>query len=212
VAEQRVFVTGMGPILAPSSDPQRFRQAHGLGDAPIVVFVGQKYAYKGLSAILSSAPAVWRHRPETWFVFVGPRTNYSRSLFKQVTDRRVIELDAVSLQDKTDAMAACTVLCVPSVQESFGGVYTEAWSLRKPVIGTDIPAVREVVSDGWDGLLVRQEAANIADGLIQLLDNPTLADEMGQRGRGKVEARFSWPRLAALTESVYESVLGRRMA
>src|SRR5664279_1240090 len=85
------------------------------------------YAYKGLAAILSAAPLVWRRRPEARFVFVGPRTNYSLSLFKHLTDRRILELEAVSLQDKTDALGACTVLCVPSSQESFGGVYTEAW-------------------------------------------------------------------------------------
>lgn len=212
VRDERIHVTGMGPILAESSDPDRFRKAQGLGDEPIILFVGQKYAYKGLAAMLAAAALVWRKRPTVRFVFVGPRTAYSWRLFRHVTDARILELDAVCLDDKTDAIAACTVLCVPSAQESFGGVYTEAWSLSKPVIGTDIPAVREVITDGRDGLLVRQEAAPLADCLIQLLDNPSLANEMGQRGREKVEARFSWPRLAALTESVYEQVLGHRAA
>jgi glycosyltransferase involved in cell wall biosynthesis len=207
VAEQRVFVTGMGPVLAQSSDARRFRQAHGLGEAPFVLFVGQKYAYKGLAALLAAAPSVWRQQPEARFVFVGPRTNYSRSLFKHVTDRRILELDAVSLQEKTDALAACTVLCVPSTQESFGGVYTEAWSLGKPVVAADIPAVREVIADGQDGLLVRPEAAALAEALGQLLEHSGIATQMGQRGREKVEARFTWPRLAALTEAVYRRLL-----
>ncbi len=162
--------------------------------------------------MLSAAPLVWRRQPEARFVFVGPRTNYSRHLFRQDMDARIIEIDAIDLQEKTDVIAACNVLCVPSTQESFGGVYTEAWSLGKPVIGTGIPAVREVISDGEDGLLVNQAAAAIADGILQLVDNPTLAAVMGQHGRAKVAARFSWPRLAALTESAYEQVLGRSRA
>jgi glycosyltransferase involved in cell wall biosynthesis len=92
---------------------------------------------------------------------------------------------------------------VPSTQESFGGVYTEAWSLGKPVIGADIPAVREVIAHGEDGLLVPQDAGAIASALTQLLSNTGLREQMGQRGQAKVAARYSWPRLAALTEEVY---------
>ena len=208
VQEQRIFVTGMGPVLAPTSDPTRFRREQHLGEDPLILFLGQKYPYKGLAAMLAAAPAVWRRRPDARFVFVGPRTPYSRRIFRQVSDARILELDAVDLQAKTDALAACSVLCVPSSQESFGGVYTEAWSLGKPVVGAGIPAVREVISDGQDGLLVRQEAGAVADSLLQLLDHPSVAAEMGQRGREKVEARYSWPRLAQLTELAYQQVLG----
>src|SRR5579859_7538070 len=190
VRDERIFVAGMGPVLAPTSDGARFRGKHGLGAAPLV----------------------WRRFPEAHFVFIGPRTSYSRRLFGSQTDSRLVELDAVDVQEKTDALAACTVLCVPSAQESFGGVYTEAWSLGKPVIGCAIPAVCEVISDGWDGVLVRREANAVADALMQILDDETLAAQMGQRGREKVAARFSWPRLAALTEAAYETVLGRRAA
>ena len=207
VDEARVAVTGMGPVLAETWDGARFRQDHGLGAEPIVLFLGQKYVYKGLAALAAAAPVVWRHLPEVRFAFVGPRTNFSRRLFSTLRDARYLELDAVSLQEKTDALAACDMLCVPSTQESFGGVYTEAWSLAKPVVAADIPALREVIADGQDGLLIHPQADAIAEALCQLLEQPALAAEMGRRGREKVEARFSWPRLAAMTEAVYECVL-----
>jgi hypothetical protein len=44
--ERRVFVTGIGPVLAETYDGQRFRAQHGLGDHILVLFLGQKYAYK----------------------------------------------------------------------------------------------------------------------------------------------------------------------
>jgi glycosyltransferase involved in cell wall biosynthesis len=203
VDERRISVTGMGPVLADQTDGQRFREQHTLGADPMVLFLGQKYAYKGLAALLAAAPAVWQAVPEARFVFVGPRTRYSVKLFADQTDKRILELDTLDLQAKTDALAACDVLCVPSTQESFGGVYTEAWSLGKPVIGADIPAVRDVIAHGEDGLLVRQDSGAIADALKELLSNSALREQMGQLGRAKVAARYSWPRLAALTEQVY---------
>jgi glycosyltransferase involved in cell wall biosynthesis len=172
-----------------------------------VLFLGQKYAYKGLAPLLAAAPRVWLRVPEAHFVFVGPRTRYSQHLFGEVREPRVLELPAVDLQTKTDALAACDVLCVPSSQESFGGVYTEAWSLGKPVVAADIPAVREVVADGLDGCLAPPEPAALADRLAELLSNPTQAAALGARGRDKVAARFTWPRLAEQTEQVYRGLL-----
>lgn len=209
VAEARIFVTGVGPILANSGDAPRFREHHGLGDDPLVLFLGQKYAYKGIRVLIAAAQRVWRRFPEVRFAFVGPRTWYSRRLFAGHTDRRIVELDAVSLQEKTDALAACDVLCLPSSQESFGIVFTEAWSLGKPVVGCDIPAVRTVIETGRDGLIAARDPAAIAEALVYLIERPDLRVEMGRRGKRKVEARYTWPRLAEQTEAVYRHVVER---
>jgi len=206
----RIFVTGVGPIVSESFNAAKFRERHGLGQGLLVLFLGQKYAYKGVAELLAAARIVWRSFPETRFVFLGPRTALSRRLFARVADRRVLELDAVDLQEKTDALAACDVLCVPSSQESFGGVFTEAWSLSKPVVGCDIPAVREVIEEGRDGLLTEQRPECIAAALVRLLDRPDLRAEMGRRGRQKVDAHYSWPRLAEKTAAVYRRVLEGR--
>jgi glycosyltransferase involved in cell wall biosynthesis len=116
----------------------------------------------------------------------------------------------VGLQLKTDALAACALLCVPSTQESFGGVYTEAWSFGKPVIGCDIPAVAEVITDGQDGYLVDQEPEQIAERVCHLLLNPAQAEAMGQAGQHKVEAEYTWQRIAERTEEAYHRVGGPR--
>lgn len=210
VNADRIFVTGIGPILAEGQDAARFRSRYDLADDPLILFLGQKYRYKGLGALLNAAPIVWRRFPEARFAFVGPRTTYSRYLFARSTDNRVVEVDEVDLQEKTDALAACDILCVPSSQESFGGVFTEAWSLGKPVVGCDIPAVRQVIDNGWDGILVEQSPGAIADALVCLLESRSLLVDMGRRGKAKVESQFTWPRLAMKTEAVYRLVLGNR--
>ena len=105
------------------------------------------------------------------------------------------------------ALAMCQVLCVPSTQESFGGVYVEAWSFGKPVIGCPIPAVSEVVTHGRDGLLVGQEPGPISEALCKILLNPSLATQMGRAGREKVVSRFNWEHTARAAEEAYQSVL-----
>ena len=206
VPEERIHVTGMGPVLAAESNGRRFRARHGMGDDPLVLFLGQKHAYKGLSRLLQAAPLVWTSHPNARFAFLGPRTASSRRTFRGVTDPRILERGAVDLEEKTDALAACDVLCLPSTEESFGGVFTEAWSLGKPVVGCDIPAVHEVIDHGRDGLVVAPTGEALAGALAGLLADPARGRELGARGRAKVEERFSWPRLAERTDAVYRSL------
>ncbi len=207
VPEERISVTGHGPMLAASAHPEAFLQAHHI-DGPMVLFLGQHYPYKGYRQLLQAAPLVWAKLPQAHFVFVGPPAQGSEACFVGC-DRRVHQLGKVDLRVKTDALAACSLLCVPSTQESFGGVYTEAWSFARPVVGCNIPAVADVVTHGVDGFLVQQQPAEIADAVCQILLDPHLGRTMGLAGRAKVERRYTWPRIAALTQQAYERALRR---
>jgi glycosyltransferase involved in cell wall biosynthesis len=206
VKEEKILITGMGPILAEQANPARFLTSAHI-QQPFILFLGQHYPYKGFVQLLASAQLVWQKHPEAHFVFIGPGVRGSEQHFAQSPDPRIHRLGQVDLQTKTDALAACAALCVPSMQESFGGVYTEAWSLKKPVIGCPIPAVREVITDGVDGLLVEQTPAAIAERILYLLDHPVEGQAMGEAGYQKVAARYTWEQLAARTEQVYQGLI-----
>ena len=205
VKPEQIHVTGIGPVLAPQADGQAFRDRHQLQGA-VVLFLGQHYAYKGYHQLLQATTQVWEKYPETQFVFIGPAVKQSDQVFQSHQDPRIHRLGTVSLQEKTDALAACDMLCVPSMQESFGGVFTEAWSFGKPVIGGNIPAVAEVVSDGKDGFLVAQEPKTIATAIIDLLNHPQKASEMGKAGYEKVHQSYTWSKLAQKTLEIYQSL------
>ncbi|MBD2116782.1 MULTISPECIES: glycosyltransferase family 4 protein [Microcystis] len=208
VKEDKIHTTGVGPILAANADPEDFKQRYQINE-PMVLFLGQHYPYKGYQQLLQAASQIWQKIPETKFVFVGPSVGNSEQIYAQYQDPRIIRLGSVDLQTKTDALAACTLLCVPSTQESFGGVYTEAWSFAKPVIGCDIPAVAEVISQGVDGFLVPQESQSIAETICQVLLANNLAASLGIAGQRKVEEKFTWQRLAEKTEQIYRDLLAK---
>jgi glycosyltransferase involved in cell wall biosynthesis len=207
VRRERIFVVGAAPNVLPGADGGVFRRRHGLGAGPLVLFIGQKYTYKGWGLLLEAAPAVWTRHPAARFVFIGPRSRASRRAFERQRDGRVLELDTVSEAEKAEALAACTLFCLPSSQESFGMVYAEAWSMGRPVIGLDIPALREVIDDGVDGFRAPPgDAGALADRILALLDDPARAAAMGAAGQQKVRARYTWERVAAATEAVYRAL------
>lgn len=206
VDARKITIAGMGPDLAPTGDGAAFRAAHKLGDDPVVLFVGQKYAYKGVAALLQAAHRVWARVPETRFVFIGRPTRETAGLFRDL-DRRIVNLDVVDLQTKTDAYAACDVFCLPSSQESFGGVYTEAWSFGKPVIGADIAAVGDVIDDAVNGFTCAPSAGPLADHIVYLLRNGEIASRMGAAGKRKVAERYTWAAIAGRVAATYRAVL-----
>ena len=118
-------------------------------------------------------------------------------------------MDAVSLEEKTDALDACNVLCVPSAQESFGGVYVEAWALGKPVIAADTPATTELIDHGQNGLIVSQDPRSVAESITLLLDDAALARTLGRHGRDKVDEQFRWPLVAKRVSTTYERLLNK---
>ena len=113
---------GIGPVLAERADGADWRQRHGI-EGPMVLYLGQKFRYKNFHLLLEAAPAVWARHPQTTFVFIGPPTGFSRRVFaRHKTEPRVVELGRVDLAEKTAALQACDVLCLPSPQESFNPV------------------------------------------------------------------------------------------
>jgi len=184
----RVQAIGIGVQTLGTGDAQRARTRYGL-DGPTVLFVARKAHYKGYGLLLESAPIVWEYFPEARFVFVGPDQDEPTPRQRAVIgDRRVVETGVVGEQEKADLYAACDALCVPSRAESFGLSYFEAWLYGKPVVGLDIPALREVIGGSGGGVLADGPAPNaIAAAIMRLLGDEELRRAMGTRGKRLAE-------------------------
>ncbi|MGB7250982.1 MAG: glycosyltransferase family 4 protein, partial [Phormidesmis sp.] len=202
VEPERIYVIGHGPVVLETYNAEAFRLKYKIED-PIVLFLGQHYEYKGYHQVLEATQLVWQKHPNTHFVFVGPAVKDSEKAFMLNPDARIHRLGQVDLQEKTNALAACSFLCLPSTQESFGGVYTEAWMFKKPVIGCNIPAVAEVVDNGINGFLIQQTPKQISQSILKLLDNPDLASSMGAKGYEKVQKFYTWSVIEQKAKAAY---------
>jgi glycosyltransferase involved in cell wall biosynthesis len=161
--------------------------------------------------LLAAMPRVWQERPDARFAFLGPRTPETRKLFSRLNDARVMEKDRVPEAEKQSALAQCAVFCLPSRQESFGSVFTEAWTFGKPVVGGNIPAIAELIDAGVNGSLVGEEPEELAQALLALLQDPAQARRFGEAGRRKVAEKYSWDAVIRAVEGAYAQVLKPRL-
>ena len=203
---ERLVTTGMGPNAFAAGDAAGFRRRHGIpADAPIVLYIGRKERYKGYIHLLDATELVWRHHPETRFVFIGVPGFYSMFFddFARYADERILHLESASAAEKDAALEACSMFAMPSLHETFGLGYLEAWLHAKPVIGGEIPALHEVIEHGVDGFRVRQRVEEIAAAILRLVDDPDAARAMGERGREKVDGRWGWDGVIDRVETAY---------
>jgi glycogen synthase len=209
VQSEKIRVTQLGIDLATvtGGEPERFRTRHNV-QGPIVLQLGTKAGDKGTIAVVEGMKRLWAEQLSATLVLAGATTTEFESYLQhQPPMPRLLNLAPISEDEKRDLLAAATILVNPSRVESFGIVYLEAWANGKAVIGADIPVTREVIEHGRDGLLVRfGDPEAIAHAVRRLLQDPSLANGMGQSGCAKVKARFRWEAvLPKITESFCES-------
>ena len=210
----RVVTTGMGPNASRSHDGAGFRRRHGIPAAvPIVLYIGRRERYKGFIHLLDSAELVWTRHPETRFVFIGVPGFYGAVIdeFARYPDDRIIEIERASSDEKSAALDACSLYAMPSLHETFGIGYLEAWLHEKPVIGGDIPPLREVIDHGRDGLVVRQRVEDIAGVVAALLDDAELRARMGKAGAAKLAERWDWDKVMDRVEDAYERAISSHL-
>ena len=165
-------------------------------------------AIQGYHALRDAAKIVWRSRPEARFVAIGQNA-WTARFERRFNDDRWIDRGIVSEAEKAEAYARATIFAMPSIHETFGHTYLEAWYAWRPVIAGDIPALREVVRDGIDGLVVAQEPDAIARAILTLLGDTTRARRMGESGRFRLQEKWTWDLVAERTERAYEAARER---
>ncbi len=89
-----------------------------------------------------------------------------------------------------------TVVVQNSVREGFCPPVTEALWKGKPIVAANVGGIPIQITDGKEGFLVEPyEREQFAERITEILKNPSLAKEMGDRGRKKVRKNFLIPRL-----------------
>lgn len=203
VPESLLRIIGVIPVVAETTDPAAFREAQGLTGKPLVLFLGRMTEYKGFRALLEAAPAVWNTVPDAHFVFAGPANSVEEAAFEN-TDPRIHYLGRCGDQEKSDALAACDVFCMPSTSEILPTVYLEAWSFGKPVVGGRAPGLPELIEGSGGGEAVAQTAAAVAAALIRFLTDPDLRRRCGQNGQQLVADQYSLSAVTSQLEALYQ--------
>jgi len=177
---------------------------------PYVLFVGRISEQKGIFHLLDAAAEL---PPDVELVLCASSPDtpaLEERLRAAVRSRpRVRWINAMLPPDDVVQLYSHASLFVcPSVYEPFGIINLEAMACGTPVVATRVGGIPEVVVDGETGWLVPPaDSAALATAVRRLLADPERAAAFGAAGRRRVEARFSWQRIADTTLGVYREAI-----
>ena len=173
----REIPTGVELEYFQSGRGARFRNVHGIPPGtPVVGHVGRLAPEKNLGFLARAAAAFLKERDSLFLVIgAGPAGEEIRRVFeKEHTADRLFLAGEKTGQDLADGYAAMDIFAFASKTETQGMVLVEAMAAGKPVIALDASGTREVVTDGRNGRLLKEDtpAAAYAGALKDFFDDP----------------------------------------
>ena len=173
----------------------------------IVLFVGKLLVYKGLDILLEAMKKV-----DAKLVIVGhgDETYYKKLVKKMRLDNKVMFLKDLERKKLIEIYKRCDVLVLPSIRktEVFGIVLIEGMASGKPVIGSRIGGIPEIIKNGKNGLLVPPEDSDsLIDAINYILNNPKKSKKMGSYGQKLCKLKYDWKVIAKKTFEVYNEVM-----
>lgn len=160
--------------------------------APTVLAVARMYPRKRLDDLLRAARTLRPRIPglRVRIVGEGPESARLRRLAQELALADTVTfLGEIPRQALAVEYVGADCFCLPTVQEGFGIVFTEAMAAGLPVVACRAAAVPEVVEDGRTGLLVSPRSPEeLAMAMEKLLTSAALRRELGDNGRRRVEA------------------------
>lgn len=206
----KVIPNGVSEEDIPSVDVAEFRHRHGLPDVPMILFMGRLNPIKGPDLLLQAFLTARLAFPKHHLAFAGPDGGMLDELRETVDQSGLFGLvhflGYVGGADKTAAYRMASLLVVPSRHEAMSIVAIEAGICGVPVLLTDQCGFGEIRS--IDARLeAHASVAGIADGLIRLLEEPGVLENISPAWLNFVKNRYSWSSLIHEYIVLYKGVI-----
>ncbi len=168
-------------------------------DHPVVGMVANFSPQKDHESVIKAASIVKARIPDILFLFVGSEKRYvgegKIEKLKALADSYNVKENIIffgEYQNVHEIIPRFDIGILCSNFEGFGNAIVEYMAAGKPVVGTKIGGIGEIIKDAENGFLITQNnAEELADKIITLLTNKKMALEMGGRAKIYAERNYS---------------------
>lgn len=186
IAEQHGIADSRFRHVPTPIDVERFTPAGAAREPRHVLYVGRLGPEKNVDVIIEACMRV----PDVTLTIIGTGPLESE-LRARADPARVSFLGTVPNEAIPDHLRRCGIFVLASSYEGSPKALLEAMACGAAVVASDIPAVRRVVEDGRDGLIVQRTAEALAAAISRLVHDPALAARLGESARERVVRNYS---------------------
>lgn len=184
----------------------------------LVLAVGRLIERKGLEYLVRAFPTVVERFPGARLCIVGggPLQPRLQQIVQGLDMAGHVTLTGkVPQADLERYFARCEMFVLPAVVDSrgdtegLGVVLIEALSYGKPVIGTNVGGIPDIIVDGKTGLLVESRQPQVlAEAICRILSDKKLAARLADEGYRHVQRIYDWERIVNALCGLYDSLAG----
>lgn len=179
-----------------------------------LLFVGMIRARKGILNLLKSIDILRNNIPNIELHIIGKvfEPDYNNELLDYIEEKRmdknVIFKGLVSEDELYREFEECSILILPSEEESSPMVVEQAMAASKPVVTTNVGGIPYLIKDDTTGFLVEYgNVRGLAEKILCLLSEPSIRAQMGLAAKKEAEKRFKLSAIAARTRQLYFDVV-----
>jgi glycosyltransferase involved in cell wall biosynthesis len=190
-------------LEAPSLQPESLPFS-----APRILCLGRLAPEKGFDLALAAFRSITDRFPKARLIIAGNgvlRAALEGQAAAHGLDQVVEFTGWIAPETVPSLINACTIVLMPSRQDSLPLVALETALMARPIVATNVGGLPEVVVHQQTGLLVEKEdIRGLADAVTHLLDHPEAAISMGQAARKRAQTVFSWERHVDAYDALYK--------
>jgi glycosyltransferase involved in cell wall biosynthesis len=217
--ERLVNANVVGPqqavLVRAGIDVTKFVPSEEPSGTPTVLFASRMLWSKGVGELIQAARLLKQRGCRVRWLFAGPPdpdnpTSVPEWQLNAWRQEGLIEWLG-QCEDMQAIIASSHIIALPTYYgEGLPRILLEAGACGRPVVATSIPACRELVSDGDNGILVPpRDVDALAKALGTLVESPALRARMGSNGRTRVVESFSIDRVNERVLQIYGELLTR---
>lgn len=184
-----------------------------------ILYFGSIIRKKGVLELAEIFNFILEEKSEARLIFAGKDVNdklTGRSTKELIEDllspaakKNVTWLGVLPYDDVLEQVASSNVVVLPSFAEALPMTWIEAMAMEKALVTSDIGWAKEVMIDGETGFTVDPKDHRLyAEKILQLINDPALAEKMGKAARKQVVKKFSTEVVVEENIRFYQSVVG----
>jgi glycosyltransferase involved in cell wall biosynthesis len=192
--------------FSPEVDAGAIRSSLGISaDEQVVGYLARLYPEKAHSVLVDAAKIVLRQRPKVKFLLVGGGP-LAQELRQQAAALQIAD-NVLLTGVRTDVPELLQIFDVQSHASLAEGIplaLYEGMAASRPIVGSNVDGIPEIVTHEKTGLLVEpKDAEGLARAILELLQDRDKAQRLGQAGRRLMEERYSIRRVVSDLEQIY---------
>ena len=212
-----VDITEYHPNKRESGQSIKIRRSLGIPkDSFVAMFVGRLQLDKGLIEFIDAAHIIKKKRKDITFVVVGaPDPGNKRSVTNAMLNQWKSEENAIFTgrsEDVPSLMAMSNTIITPTFyREGIPRTLLEAAATGLPLIGTDMPGVREVIRHDKNGILIpTRDSKALANAVETLANNPIKSKTYGAASLSRAINEFNHRKVIGDYISMYQEIWDRK--